>query len=661
MCNREKICRNLILVAGFLLFWWVLISPNTLEVASSALLPEPSAIFTVDSTGDGGDSNTADVVCNDGSGNCTLRAAIEQANASAGTDTINFNISGGVPHTITPLTPLPDITEAVTIDGYTQPGSSPNTSTTGLNTVIGIVLNGSSAGSGADGLRLRNGNSTVRGLAINNFSDDGIALVANSDNNTIVGCFIGTDATGAVDAGNTDDGITADVSIITQIPNNNFIGGINPEDRNLISGNNGTGLSFLFGTGYTIRGNIIGLDASGTIPLGNNGSGALADTGNTVGGTTAAARNIISGNGGNGLSLDDNNTVQGNYIGTDITGTIDLGNGNNGINMNTSVGNNIGGSATGAGNLISGNNGHGIQVGTSSSNNFQGNLIGTQIDGTTCLGNTNHGIFILAAGSGNNTIGGIVTGEANTIACNGRDGVFVSSTAGSGNLISGNSIHSNGELGIDLETDGVDPNDTGDPDTGANNVQNYPLIDAALMGSTRVVGSLNSEANTMYRLEFFNSPSADASGNGEGQTFIGSIDVMTNGSGDVSYDHTFTSFTAALGTFVTATATNLTTNDTSEFSGTRLVTAPTAAAVDIGGRVLRVDGRGIAGAKIRLTLPNGETKTRLTNPFGYFVFRDIAVGEICLIEVSHKSYLFENPSQLFTANENNTNLQFFGK
>ncbi len=621
----------------------------------------PAAVFTVDSTGDVGDSNTADGVCDDGTGSCTLRAAIEQANGLAGTDTINFSIGATAPQTISPLMPLPEILEAVTIDGFSQPGSSPNTSTTGLNTVVGIVLNGSGAGAGADGLVIRNGSTTVRGLAINNFSNDGIVFLENSDFNTVVGCFIGTDATGTVDAGNASDGIESRVLIITRVPDNNIIGGTNPEDRNLISGNNANGINFLFGGGNTIRGNIIGLNAAGTSALGNGGNGALADTGNTVGGTAAGARNIISGNGNFGLSLDDNNLVQGNYIGTDVSGTVDLGNSQDGIFMNVSSGNTIGGSAAGAGNLISGNNNDGIQISTSGANTVQGNLIGTQADGVTCLGNSGHGVHLFAGGANNATIGGTAAGEGNTIACNSLDGVSIAPSAGASNMISGNSIHSNGGLGIDLGSDGITLNDAGDGDTGPNNLQNYPVIDIAVMSSTRVIGSLNSTPSTMFRLEFFNSAAADPSGSGEGATFIGSFNVTTDAAGDVSYDHTFASFTAAVGSFISATATDLSTNDTSEFSGSRQVTAPTAAAVVISGRVLRADGRGIPGAMIRMTFETGETKTRLTNPFGYYLLNEIPVGSTCIVEVFHKSHSFVVPVRVLNIDDSITNLNFVAK
>ena len=119
--------------------------PNAL---SELLQPTARAAstFTVNSTGDGADSNTSDGVCNDGSGNCTLRAAIEQSNATPGTDTIAFNIPGSGVRTIAPATDLPTVTDLTVIDGYTQPGSSANTLAEGDNAVLLVELSGATLG-----------------------------------------------------------------------------------------------------------------------------------------------------------------------------------------------------------------------------------------------------------------------------------------------------------------------------------------------------------------------------------------------------------------------------------------------------------------------------------------------------------------------------------
>ncbi|MCH8920569.1 MAG: thrombospondin type 3 repeat-containing protein [Chloroflexi bacterium] len=150
------------------------------------------------------------------------------------------------------------------------------------------------------------------------------------------------------------------------------------------------------------------------------------------------------------------------------------------------------------------------------------------------------------------------------MAFNGGDGVFVQS--GSGNLISSNSIHSNTGLGIDLGADGVTANDTGDPDTGANNLQNYPVLTSALVfgSDTKIKGTLDSTASTTFGLEFFSNAACDASGNGEGETFVASSTEATDGSGDVSFTVTVGS-ALPVGRFIAVTATDPSSN-TSEFS-----------------------------------------------------------------------------------------------
>ncbi len=208
-------------------------------------------------------------------------------------------------------------------------------------------------------------------------------------------------------------------------------------------------------------------------------------------------------------------------------------------------------------------------------NVVQGNYIGTQADGTSPLGNVRHGVAI-NNGADNNMIGGIgVTpgecdGPCNRIAFNGtpgtedRDGVRVLAAAGTGNAILGNAIYSNASLGIDLDVMGLTTNDAGDVDTGGNNVQNFPVLTADLKGSTIIEGTLNSAPSTEFRLEFFSNSACDPTGHGEGESFLGSTMVTTDGGGDVSFTVTFPP-TLAAGTSITATATDPS-NNTSEFS-----------------------------------------------------------------------------------------------
>jgi hypothetical protein len=223
-----------------------------------------AATYTVNSTSDGGDFSTADGVCDTddsvGDGPCTLRAAIGQANASSGTDTITFGIAGIGPHTISPGSALPAISDPLTIDGYAQPGASPNTNVIGLgsNAVLMIELDGS--GTGGSGLTITAGDTTVRGLVINRFKGSGGNGIEIADNggNTIEGNNIGTDATGIADLGNSGAGIS-----IVEAPSNR-VGGTDPGARNVISGND-YGISIVGGaTGNLVQGNYIGTDVTGS-------------------------------------------------------------------------------------------------------------------------------------------------------------------------------------------------------------------------------------------------------------------------------------------------------------------------------------------------------------------------------------------------------------
>jgi hypothetical protein len=203
----------------------------------------------------------------------------------------------------------------------------------------------------------------------------------------------------------------------------------------------------------------------------------------------------------------------------------------------------------------------------------RGNFIGTDPSGTADLGNN---IGVVALGD-NNTIGGTTAAARNIISGNGGDGVEVHFTVGdpdggaTGNRILSNSIYDNDTLGIDLvhsnDPPGVTPNDPGDNDAGPNNLQNFPDISSARTGrrATTIKGTLNSTASTTFTIQFFSSPVADPSGNGEGKKLKGSKSVTTDSSGDATF--TFKpKRKVPKGQVVTATATNQSTGDTSEFS-----------------------------------------------------------------------------------------------
>ncbi len=296
-------------------------------------MPMAGATFTVTTTADNGSNSSP----TPGS----LREAIVNGNAVGG-GTINFNIPGSGVQTITPPASLPDITAPVTIDGYTQPGASPNTLGNGDNAVLLIELNGN----GGSGLSITTANCTVRGLVINGFNRNGIALFESAaTNNHIEGNFIGTNATGTAAVGN-------GTGIYFQRANGNQIGGTAPAERNVISGNinygilieNGGGAT---GVGNVIQGNYVGTNAAGASAIPNvAGGGIVINSGqnNIIGGTTPGARNLVSGNTSpgipgirilSGFPAASGNVIQGNLVGTDISGIVALGNGGWGVDISS--------------------------------------------------------------------------------------------------------------------------------------------------------------------------------------------------------------------------------------------------------------------------------------------------------------------------------------
>ena len=512
--------------------------------ALTVIMTTPASTFTVTTTND--------------SGAGSFRQAILDANSNPGADAISFNIPGSGTQTIIPLSQLPTVTGAVTIDGTTQNAGSATPP---------IELAGSSAGAGVNGLTLNGGNSTVRGLVINGFDGTGIDLSGSGD--IVAGNFIGINSTGTGAQGNGATGV------LIHSGSGHLVGGTVAAARNVISANIGHGVQVLLGAAmnHLVQGNFIGTDATGTIGLGNQGDGVemLSGTQNiincTVGGTTAGAGNVISANAGVGvqfITVGTSNLVQGNIIGADASGTNDLGNGSSGVAINEANNCTVGGTVAGAGNVISGNGSNGVRINaaTATGNRVQGNRIGTRADGATQLQNSSDGVLILNSAS-NNTIGG-AAGEGNVIAFNQGAGVMVGS--GIGNAIQSNSIFSNAGLGIDLAPAGVTPNDAGDGDSGANNLQNFPVLTSSngAAGGVNIQGTLNSNANTTFTLDFFSSSSCDASGNGEGQTFLGSTTATTNGSGNAAFNVTLAA-SASSGQSITATATDPQGN-TSEFS-----------------------------------------------------------------------------------------------
>jgi VCBS repeat-containing protein len=638
------------------------------------------------------------------SGAGSLRTAIASANANPGPDTITFAVAGTI-NILSQLPALSDSSGGTTIDGTTAPGyaaapvvvlngSGTASFVSGLqitsanNTVRALQIS-SFGGWGIDicctnasgnvgvgnyigtdgtvalGNRVFGNNNRIGtdGDGMNDLAErniisgnvgDGISIGGNG--HTVAGNYIGTDVTGAtalrnggggiflgganhrigtngdgvsdvaecnVISGNGSNGVTlggdgghilsgnyiginaagtaalGNANIGVEVGSNNNVrigtngnGVADTNERNIISGNRHQGV-LIAGSSHIVAGNYIGTDVTGTIALGNDVGVWVANPApNTRIGTDGngiadeAERNVIGGNRIgmllNNHSNDQGTIVAGNYIGADFTGARILGNTLKGIAISGGKKNLIGGTSAASGNVISGNGSDGVEISRSFStgNLVQGNFIGTDVTGTADLGNGGHGI-VIADSASNNTIGGAADGGANTIAFNDGDGVFV--IISTNNAIKSNSIFSNAGIGINLcrtvPCDGVTSNDPGDSDTGANNLQNFPVLTSASSsgGSTTIQGTLNSTANTTFSLEFFSNAACDPSGNGEGETFIGSTTVITDGSGNTSFNVTFP-ITLPSGRLITATATDSNSN-TSEFSKCVAVRPPNEAPV----------------------------------------------------------------------------------
>jgi len=669
---------------------------RSIPAAVSALLLTATAAFSAQFVV----TNTND------SGPGSLRQAMDLANATPNgqsPDEIDFNLAGSGVHSIVLASELPEITDPVTINGWSQLGWN------GAPLIELVPTQGLSA----NGLTLSGGTTTLRGLVLGGFNR--AILIKHGGFNTIQGCYIGTNSSGT-SANPNYIGINPVVAgpdgDLTQF-SNLTIGGTSQNERNIISGNTAWGIADTGqGSNIIIRGNYIGTDKTGTIAIPNHDGIILSADQVTIGGVEAGAGNLISGNSSDGLELapatfaagsgnvvlgnrigttadgasalgnglngisglgiiggtspgagnlisgnavgirSGGATIQGNFIGTDITGKIAIPNSRAGISGSGT----FGGTTPGAGNLISGNAGPGIQMEGVSygfggpppsrpGGVIQGNLIGTDISGKVKVPNqfgilVSNGNNVVIGGSiagsrnviSGNTLGGIeadftnvvqimgnfigtladgktplgnggngiqmrvdwlndyLVGAANwlspqagnVIAFNAGPGVLVAlpnaaSSTHAEKRISANSIHDNGSLGIDVTPSGVTPNDPQESSGNASNPQNYPVVSAAFAynGQLTIYGSLNSKPNTAFLLEFFANFTADPTGYGEGEQYLGQAQVTTNSSGDAQFNVRFP--LPANASTVTATATN-SIGETSEFSADMMVssTAPTS-------------------------------------------------------------------------------------
>jgi titin len=309
--------------------------------------------------------------------------------------------------------------------------------------------NGTGIGGGNGGYAIKveyEVNATIGGTATgagNLISGNNVGIDVSAGYNScqIQGNLIGTDVTGTKALGNIAAGINAYGG------GGVLIGGTTPAARNIISGNNGGGIVFN-DPGNQVEGNYIGTDITGTLAVGNfYGIYNQASGTTTIGGTAPGAGNLISGN-GTGIFYPRDDVIQGNLIGTDWTGTKPLGNSTGIYTTSGSNDNTIGGTTAAARNVISGN-GYGMQL-FGSGNVVEGNFIGTDITGTTTTGLGNYQDVLVVAS--NNTIGGTAVGSGNIISGSRNDGGVLVLTGATGVAILGNSIHDNPGGGIDVRS-----------------------------------------------------------------------------------------------------------------------------------------------------------------------------------------------------------------
>lgn len=445
----------------------------------------------------------------------SLRQAILDANANPGHDVIRFGVGANLGGPIKPTASLPNITSPITMDGsrlFIGTIEIPNQSGRPL-----VEIDGSQAGNGTEGLHLDVGaaGSVIRGLVINRFDDDGIALAGS--NMTVQNCWIGLDTDGTA-AGNGAAGIR-----LIGSSSNDLIGGPLVTQRNIIS-DQAVGIA--------------------------TGGGAGTKT---------------------------NNTIQNNFIGTNLAGTAAIGN-NFGIFLSNAATN-----SQIISNVISGNFTYGVVLSQSTVSGItvKSNRIGVAGDGTTPLPNGNIGVLVAEA-SHDNTIGGTAAGDGNIIAFNGQTGVAIGSDptnitlsdpAGNGNRVLGNQIFGTFTVLL-VSADGINfpAQDTLDTDSGPNDLQNFPVLNSATKSSDNtnitVNGSLSSRASRSYRIEVFAFDNdLLVGGTIQNMTFIGATNVTTNASGIANFNTVFaTPSPLPVNARILATATDLTTGDTSNFS-----------------------------------------------------------------------------------------------
>ncbi|MEY2444322.1 MAG: hypothetical protein QOE00_902, partial [Ilumatobacteraceae bacterium] len=504
--------------------------------------------WVVNTTNDLPDSNIGNGKCETAAGNheCSLRAAIHESNATAGPDTITFNIPGGGVKTIQLGTALPTLTDSagVTIDGYTQPGSQKNTDPVISNAVIMVNVRGNGVATTDFGaFRITSSNNRIQGLAVWNVFDHFELTAPGATNNVIAGNFIGSDAGSSFLAPSSTEGGSG--VAIRNGANHNLVGTPALADRNVIGGTPSTGIRIehVGSRINTVQNNLFGLKphGDGGLPLGWSGVDTqFGASDNLIGGAGQYEHNVISGAKYTAIDLSHQvnttaNRVYNNFIGTTAAGNATTPYTKNvyGVAIKDAVEDNFI-----SGNVIGGSTGQGaiwVKFDYNGRNYIFDNHIGVALDGTA-LPNAQYGMFIqghdMQVGPGNvianNTAGGVVVTDANGSAPN----------TSIRNRITGNTFGSNnGKLAIDLTpglspnlttgtvaaaSNGPTPNDAGDGDSGPNTFLNYPVLSPA--STTSATGSVCANC----RVEVYKAV-ADTFGRGVGQKLIGVATAAADG------------------------------------------------------------------------------------------------------------------------------------
>lgn len=493
----------------------LIVAAASVGAGANPTLEAAGLFLVVDSVGDDADALPGDGICDTGVGGatavCTLRAALEESEAQPGHEVVNFAIPGAGPHQLNPLTIYPRLDDpaGVSIDGYSQPGSSRNTLTDGTDAILMVEIKGQGP-SAIDGFDVRSANNVITGLSMFNFVRHIRIFGSAANNNRIIGNFLGTNSTATF--GHTARDTNANAVHIERGASSNLIGVPGVENRNLFAGNADKGVAmFDRGTSFNkVQNNVFGLTPDGSARLTNWGHGIDINfnaSHNVVGGWNAGEGNVVAGSELSGVEISHNvgtgqttgNQILNNLIGTTLDGTaapLYAGNREFGINFegkprcaDSCTPDIIGNLA--AGNVIVGSNADVMFWKGATENVVIYNTIGVLADGSPAASSaaTTWGVLIQAGAFDNrverNTIAGVARGvmikpdNDFPSACLGGDMVCpdVATFPTFGNTLTRNSIYDIGPgLGIDLSSGGNSSGPHHPPTADVNGAIAIPVI-----------------------------------------------------------------------------------------------------------------------------------------------------------------------------------------